>query len=67
MKRNVMKIIEKCRMSGKIIERYDMKVSDAITIQACCSNNYELITRSFVFGYAQGYKAAMAEMKRKQR
>lgn len=65
MKRDVMRTINEFRSSGKITDRYDMKVSDIMTIRECCHNDYELITRSFVFGFAQGYKTAMAERKTK--
>ena len=65
MKNNVMKTIEEFRKSGKITDRYDMKVSDVVTMKECCNNDYELITRSFVFGFAQGYKSAMAEKRKK--
>ena len=65
MEHNITKITEEFRKSGKITDRYDMKVSDIMTIRECCHNDYELITRSFVFGFAQGFKAAMAEKKKK--
>ncbi|MBQ3021910.1 MAG: hypothetical protein IJD91_01100 [Clostridia bacterium] len=64
MKRNVIKIIEECRKSGRITARYDMKVADAMSIKEFCHDDYELITRSFIFGYAQGYKAALNSQKK---
>lgn len=64
MRRDIIKIVENCRRSGKITARYDIKVADVMSIRECCHNDYDLITKSFVFGYEQGYKAAMAEMKR---
>lgn len=65
MKRNTLKVIEKFRASGKISDRYDMTAADATKIRQSSKDDYELITRSFEFGYAQGHKAAMAEMKKK--
>lgn len=64
MKRNIKKIVEEFRKSGKITERYDMKVSDIMTIREWCRNDYELITRSFIFGYAQGYKSALKDKRK---
>lgn len=65
MKRNVVKIIEDCRKSGRITARYDMRVADVIRIREFCHDDYELITRSFIFGYAQGYKAALKNSQKK--
>lgn len=65
MKSDVMRIIEEFRKSGKITDRYDMKASDIMTIRECCHNDYELITQPFIYGFAQGYKTAMAEKKKK--
>ena len=59
--RDTMEMIEKFRRTGKIVSRYDMKASDAQTIKDNCKDDYELITRSFIFGYAQGYKCCSAE------
>lgn len=63
MKKDIKKMVEEFRKSGKITERYDMKVSDIMTIREWCRNDYELITRSFIFGYAQGYKKALNKRK----
>ena len=62
-KSNVMEKIEKSR--GLIKECYDMKLSDIMRIRECCPNDYSKLTNSFAYGYSQGYKAAMAEMKQK--
>lgn len=59
--RDTMNVIEEFRKSGKIVNRYDMKASDALAIREACKDDYELITRSFMFGYAQGYKFCCAE------
>ena len=59
--RDTMGVIEKFRRTGKIVNRYDMKASDAQAIREACNDEYELISRSFVFGYAQGYKCCLAE------
>lgn len=64
MKRNIKKIVEGFRKSGKITEKYDMKVSDIMTIREWCHNDYELITSSFTFGYAQGYKSALKDKRK---
>ena len=63
--RDTMKSIEEFRASGKIVNRYDMKASDALAIREACKDDYELITRSFVFGYAQGYRSCLAEKRKK--
>ena len=64
MKRNVTKIIEECRKSGRLFERYDLSIADILSIKELCNNDYDLITKSFVFGYAQGYKAAISKIKK---
>lgn len=59
---NTMKTIEKTR--GKINLRYDMCNANILDIANSTSNKYEMIMSNFVFGYAQGMKAAKAEMKK---
>lgn len=65
MRRDTLKVIEKFRASGKITNRYDMTAADATKIRQSCKDDYELITRSFVFGYAQGYKCCASELKQR--
>ncbi|MBQ3021945.1 MAG: hypothetical protein IJD91_01280 [Clostridia bacterium] len=66
MKRlDVMERTERIRKSGIIKSAYDLKIKDVMRIHECSDNDYYKITNSFVYGYSQGYKAAMAEMKKK--
>ena len=46
-----------------INDRYDLRVSDANDIREMSSGSFDMICNSFIFGYAQGFKAAKAEMK----
>lgn len=59
---NTMKTIEQTH--GKINARYDMCNANILDIANSTSNKYEMIMDSFVFGYAQGMKAAKAELKK---
>ena len=59
---NTMKVIEETH--GRINPRYDMCHQNILDIANHKSNKYEAIVDSFVFGYAQGMKAAKAEMKK---
>lgn len=62
MKLNTMKTIEQFR--GKINPRYDIGCSDLKVLSENIPGRYELISDSFVLGYAQGYKAKAAELRR---
>ncbi|MBQ3021907.1 MAG: hypothetical protein IJD91_01085 [Clostridia bacterium] len=64
-KLDVMERTERIRKSGIIKSAYDLKVKDIMRIRECSEDDYEKLTNSFAYGYAQGYKAAMAEMKKK--
>jgi hypothetical protein len=62
---NVMRTIEETR--PKINVRYDIGIDD---IELICTNSphpYYLVANSFTLGYAQGMKAAKAEMKRREK
>ena len=65
MKRNIKKIVEEFGKSGNITKRYDMRVSDIMSIREWCRDDYELITRAFIFGYEQGYRCCLAEKRNK--
>lgn len=60
---NVMERIKESRK--RIKNSYDMKLRDICRIRDCSPDEYSKITNTFVYGYAQGYKAAKAEMKKK--
>ena len=62
MKLNVMKTIEKFK--GEINPRYALKANQ-ICVLLKKADAFNLIVNSFTFGYAQGYKAKTAELKRK--
>ena len=59
---NTMKTIEQTH--GRINPRYDLCKQNILDIANSTLNQYEMIMDSFVFGYAQGVKAAKAEMKK---
>lgn len=59
---NTIKVIEQTH--GRINPRYDLCQENILDIANHKSNKYEAIMDSFVFGYAQGVKAAKAEMKK---
>lgn len=59
---DVMKTIRDC--IGKIDTRYDMRHNDVEVIAANSPTGYDLLCNGFRFGYAQGLKAAKAEMRR---
>lgn len=52
------------RTRTKINPYYSMRLSDVIHIQNHATSNFEMISDAFTFGYAQGMKAAKAEMKK---
>lgn len=60
---NTEKIIQE--YSEKINPYYDLTVSDIMAIKHIDMGVFELISNSFTFGYAQGRKATLAEMKNK--
>ena len=50
----------------KVNNRYMLYAEDAVTLLNNCENNlFILINNSFLFGYMQGHKAAIAELKKK--
>ncbi len=50
---------------GKINRHYDMTYDNILQIYRESRDWYDLVSDSFRLGYAQGMKAAKAEMKRK--
>lgn len=59
---NTMNVINSTR---KTINRYyDASLRDLFTIRDNSKEEYDLIYNAFVFGYAQGRKAAKAEMRK---
>lgn len=58
---NVKKTIEKT--IGEINPYYDMAYRDIFALDEMSEGRIDLIGNSFRFGYAQGMKAARAEMK----
>lgn len=63
MERNIGKIINKTR--GNINRRYDMTMNDGRKLLSNNKSGFSLVYDAFTFGYAQGMKAAKAEMKKK--
>ena len=64
MKRDVIRIIEETKET--INERYSMRLSDILNIKKYSNNDLCLFSiNSFEYGYAQGHKVAMAEMKKR--
>ena len=63
MRPNVQKTIE--TFSSKINPNYDMMGRHYTELREMSDDLYFLVCNAFVFGYAQGYKAARAELKRK--
>jgi hypothetical protein len=62
--RKTMNLVEKSQ--GNINPNYDMYASNIEDIEKASNNIYEMICNGFRFGYMQGKKAAMAEMKKMQ-
>lgn len=58
-----MKTIEK--FTGKINPRYDLAIDQIGVLWEENASPVDMIANSFTFGYAQGYKAKTAELKRK--
>ena len=57
-----MKTIQKFK--GKINPRLYMTTSSLCEIKNASTSTFGLIHNSFIFGYAQGYKAKAAELKK---
>ncbi len=50
----------------KVNNRYMLYAEDAVTLLEHSENNlFILVNNSFLFGYMQGHKAAIAELKKK--
>lgn len=49
---------------GKISRYYDMSIKNMQDILKASHSDYDLICNGFRFGYAQGMRAAKAEMKK---
>lgn len=60
IQRYVERFIEKV----KVNRRYDMNTMEWTELVNSNQNRYEVIATTFHFGYAKGYRAAMAEMKK---
>lgn len=58
-----MDVINKTR--GTIVPQYDAGYQNVLGIRNNSRCEFDLICNGFVFGYAQGMKAAKAQMKRK--
>ena len=61
-KLNAVKLIEEYR--GKINCNYDLSTSHMADILKNSKGKYSVICNFFIFGYAQGRKAAKAEMRK---
>lgn len=49
----------------KMNEKYDMRATDWMELAASEQSRCDVIGTAFNFGYAKGYRAALAEMKMK--
>lgn len=58
---NTLKTIEKTKQ--EISSKYNISVESLIAIRNSEKDVYDLIQNGFIFGYAQGLKAAKAQMK----
>lgn len=63
MQINTMKLIEEYKTEGKINPRYDATVRSIDDIYKNSCDTFNLICNAFVFGYAQGTKAAGKRVK----
>lgn len=61
-KLNVSKTIKEWK--GKIPTRYDATYQDIVQVINNSNGIFDLFHLSFVFGYAQGYKARTSELKK---
>lgn len=59
---NVMQLIEETKRSIDV--KYDMSIDHIKDIKEQSNNFFDLISNGFIFGYAQGMKAAKANMKK---
>ena len=62
---NTVKIINEFSKYGKINPHYCLRICDANAIKNIDMGVYDLINNAFVFGYAQGCNATLAEMKKR--
>lgn len=60
---NTMDLVEKARKT--INPNYEMYVNNLITVIDSSKDKYDMVHNGFLFGYMQGRKAAIAEMKQK--
>lgn len=60
--KDVMQLIGETR--GTVDTRYDMCANHIVDIKNQSNDFYDLICNGFIFGYAQGMKAAKSKMKR---
>ena len=60
--KDVMKLIEETKIT--LDARYDMSMEHIIEIQNQSNSFFELVNNGFLLGYAQGMKAAKAEIKK---
>ena len=61
----IKKYIDRFRSGREISEKYDMKATEWFALREAASRNaLEAIVDAFTFGYAKGYRAALAEMKK---
>ncbi len=61
---NTIRRIQKTR--GNINPKYDASIQNILDIKGYSSGTESAICNGFVFGYAQGMKAAKSEMRRKK-
>lgn len=58
-------LMEKIEQSRKLVKsRYDLTFEEIMTLIENCRNEFDMVTMPFIYGYAQGRKAAIAEMKK---
>lgn len=62
MERNVEKIIAETRK--RLNPRYDITAHDMICVKESSNDFFDLISNSFLLGYAHGMKAARKELER---
>lgn len=62
MVQKTMELIEK--INGEINIRYDMSIANAVDIHDNSDNAFTMICNAFKFGYAQGKKATISELRK---
>ena len=67
MKSETMKTISEWRRSERVNPQYNICINDAINIRDNSVDEFSFMQNTFTFGYAQGYNAAIAELKRTQK